>query len=285
MLEPYTQAGVAILLEEGASPQQVDKARSRSLRICDGRVSRRRSRGQRHWLRRFASAGYAEHADYMVYSTLTADKLLVELGRSRPEDRERRLVRLQAGRSAQTPSPNEQVNVDELLARQSKRTSRRYATQDQQRGDCRPPRLSRWSMKARRSSRRGIAAARIRHRRGLSHGLWISADLPWRGPMFYADLGRPAMKVSDDACWNSGARVRTRERQGKAWQSRPPHAERSSQAQRRKQFQHRTKIEGRDAQRRFRRTFFRRKNMSTDAVIVSAARTRARKILSAAHST
>jgi 3-hydroxyacyl-CoA dehydrogenase len=77
MLDPYAQQAL-LMLEEGASPQQVDKA-IEAFGFAMGPFRHVRPRGQRHQLAPFRKRHYAEHPKMPAHAP-SADRVC-ELGR------------------------------------------------------------------------------------------------------------------------------------------------------------------------------------------------------------
>jgi 3-hydroxyacyl-CoA dehydrogenase len=176
MIEQYSrQAG--FLLDEGALPEQVDKAIEKfGFAMGPFRMGDLAGNDIGWYIRK---RRYVETPD-LDYSK-TAD-LLCETGPLRPEDR-RRLVRLQGGRPQAYPS--QMVNDMIVAARPTSASSAaRSRTRKSSSAWC-----MRWSMKARASWRKALPA-RFRHRHGLPDRLRLPGAP--RRPDALRRHGRPA---------------------------------------------------------------------------------------------
>ncbi len=183
MIEQYSrQAG--FLLEEGCTPQQVDKA-ARALRLRDGALPHGRPGRQRRGLGHPQAALPGEAGPALLQDRRPA----VRDGPLRPEDR-RGLVRLPAGQARCDPV-QDRAGHD----RDAPRGAGHRAAQDQRRGDRASPGV-RAGQRGRAHPGGGHRAACLRHRHGLPHRLRLPAVA--RRPDVLRRHGRPVQRGADD---------------------------------------------------------------------------------------
>ena len=163
MIEQYSrQAG--FLLEEGATPQQVDKAMEKfGMAMGPFRMGDLAGNDVGWAIRK---RRYVEKPD-MRYSQ--DRRPAVRAGPLRPEDR-RRLVRLRARQARRDPEPGRRRDDREAPRRARHRRRARSPTTRSSTAWS-----TRWSTRARRSSRKASRCARQRHRHGLPHRLRLPA--------------------------------------------------------------------------------------------------------------